>query len=439
MANDVRKILVLGAAGRDFHNFNCLYRDNDAFRVVAFTATQIPDIAGRCYPAALAGRLYPEGIPILEESEMEALIHKHGVDDVVFSYSDVSFQTVMQLGSRAMAAGANFVLAGSRPTMLPSSKPVVAVCAVRTGCGKSQTSRFVAEVLRNKGLKVAVVRHPMPYGDLAAQAVQRFASAEDLNFHKCTIEEREEYEPHIEAGSVVFAGVDYHAILKAAEAEADVVLWDGGNNDMSFFAPDLLITVTDPLRPGHETTYYPGMANLLMADVVVVNKVDSATPQDLDIVRASIARWNPKAQVVEAESDITTDQPIELAGRKVLVIEDGPTLTHGDMKIGAGYVLAKRGNAEIIDPSPYAVGTIRQTYEKYPHCKGILPAMGYSERQIRELSETIAATPAELILVGTPIDLSRLIQDSRPMIRIRYDLKPVRGPNLVDIVSNLSK
>jgi predicted GTPase len=435
MATSVRKVLILGAAGRDFHNFNCLYRDNDLYRVVAFTATQIPDIAGRRYPAVLAGSLYPEGIPIVEESAMESLIRDHGIDDVLFSYSDVSHQYVMELGSRAMAAGANFVLAGGRPTMLKSSKPVVAVCAVRTGCGKSQTSRAVSAALRALGLKVAVVRHPMPYGDLVAQAVQRFATTQDLIDHKCTIEEREEYEPHIETGSVVFAGVDYHAILKAAEAEADVVLWDGGNNDMPFFAPNLLITVTDPLRPGHETSFYPGMANLLMADVVVINKVDSAKPEDLATVRASIAKWNPNAKLVEAESEITLDQPIELAGVKTLVVEDGPTLTHGGMPIGAGFVLAKRRGADIVDPTPYAVGSIRGTYEKYPHCQGILPAMGYSDRQVQELAQTIAATPADVVLVGTPIDLGKLIADGRPMIRVRYELKQVRGPDLGDLVA----
>ncbi len=434
MANARKKVVIVGAAGRDFHNFNCVYRDNDAYDVVAFTAAQIPDIAGRRYPAVLAGRLYPEGIPIVEEAELESLIARHDVDDVVFSYSDVSHQTVMEIGSRAMAAGANYVLLGSRPTMLPSVKPVIAVCAVRTGCGKSQTSRFVAEALRKLGKKVAVVRHPMPYGDLAEQAVQRFATIDDLVKHKCTIEEREEYEPHIETGSIVFAGVDYHAILKAAEAEADVILWDGGNNDMPFYKPDLHITVTDPLRPGHETTFYPGMANLLMGDVIVINKVDSATPEALATVKASIAKWNPKAKVVEAESTVTLDRPMDLKGKRVLVVEDGPTLTHGGMPIGAGFVLAQRAGAVLVDPTVHAVGSIVATYAKYPHCKQILPAMGYGEKQVAELAETIRNTPADVVLVGTPIDLSRLIRDDKPMVRVRYDLKPVAGPSLADMV-----
>jgi predicted GTPase len=425
MANP-RKVLILGAAGRDFHNFNCVYRDNDAYRVVAFTAAQIPDIAGRKYPAVLAGRLYPEGIPIVDEADLETLIAQHHIDDVVFSYSDVSFQTVMELGSRAVAAGANYVLLGARETMVASSKPVVAVCAVRTGCGKSQTSRYVTEELKKLGKKVAVIRHPMPYGDLAAQAVQRFATVQDLVDHKCTIEEREEYEPHIEAGSVVFAGVDYHAILKAAEAEADVILWDGGNNDIPFYKPDLHITVTDPLRPGHETQYH----------VIVVNKIDAATPADLATVRASIAKWNPGAKVIEAESTITLDKPYALKGVKVLVVEDGPTLTHGGMPIGAGAVLAQREGAIMVEPLPYAVGSIKDTYAKYPHCAGILPAMGYGDKQVRELAETIRAIPAELVLVGTPIDLSMLVENpGKPMVRVRYDLKPVRGPSLGALVA----
>lgn len=435
MANPRKKVVIVGAAGRDFHNFNCVYRGNEAYEVVAFTAAQIPDIAGRRYPAVLAGNLYPEGIPIVDESDLESLIHKHDVDEVVFAYSDVSHQTVMEIGSRVLAAGANYVLLGARDTMLVSTKPVIAVCAVRTGCGKSQTSRFVAEALRSAGKKVAVIRHPMPYGDLAAQAVQRFATVEDLVAHKCTIEEREEYEPHIETGSVVFAGVDYHAILKAAEAEADVILWDGGNNDLSFYKPDLQITVTDPLRPGHETTFHPGMTNLLLADVIVINKIDSATPEALATVKASIAKWNPKAGIVEAESTVTLDRPMELKGKRVLVVEDGPTLTHGGMPIGAGFVLAQRAGAILVDPTEHAVGSILATYAKYPHCKQILPAMGYGDKQLAELAETIRNTPADVVLVGTPIDLGRLIQDSKPMVRVRYDLKPVAGPSLADLVT----
>ncbi len=425
-----KKVIIVGAAGRDFHNFHCLYRHEEAFQVVAFTAAQIPDIAGRTYPASLAGRLYPDGIPIVDESELENLIRKHQVDEVVFSYSDVSHQHVMEIGSRAIAAGANYVLAGSRPTMIPSRKPVIAVCAVRTGCGKSQTSRFVSAALREQGWKVAVVRHPMPYGDLEAQAVQRFAEPRDLDLHRCTIEEREEYEPHLENGSLVFAGVDYHRILEAAEAEADVILWDGGNNDLPFYRPDLHIVVTDPLRPGHETTYYPGMANLLMADVVVINKVDSASQEALQTVRDSIARWNPRAGVVEAESTIRLDRPVELKGRRVLVVEDGPTLTHGQMPIGAGFVLARREGAVLVDPTVHAVGSIQATYQKYPHCRQVLPAMGYGERQIAELAQTIASTDADLVLIGTPIDLGRLIQVDKPMVRVRYDLKPISGVDL---------
>lgn len=437
MAGHPRKVVIVGAAGRDFHNFNCLYRDNDAFRVVAFTAAQIPDIAGRKYPAVLAGNLYPDGIPIVEECELESLIREHQIDDVVFSYSDVSHQTVMEIGERAIAAGANYVLAGSRDTELVSKKPVIAVCAIRTGCGKSQTSRYITDILHKMGLKVAVIRHPMPYGDLAVQAVQRFASYDDLAKHKCTIEEREEYEPHIEAGSIVYAGVDYHAILKAAEAEADVILWDGGNNDMPFYKPNLFVTVLDPLRPGHEVGYYPGMANLLMADVLVINKIDSATAEDLEVVKASVARWNPKAPIVEAESVVSLDEQVELKGTKVLVVEDGPTLTHGGMKIGAGWVVAKRGGAEIVEPLKYAVGSIKATYEKYPHCAGILPAMGYSESQLADLNATVNKIPADLIIVGTPIDLRKLLKDDRKMVRVRYDLKPVRGPELADFVKKV--
>lgn len=437
MAVEPKKVLILGAAGRDFHNFNCLYRDNPAYRVVAFTATQIPDIAGRKYPAELAGELYPDGIPIMEENELEKIVAENEVDEVLFSYSDVSHQHVMELGARTMAAGAHYILAGSRDTMLPSTKPVIAVCAVRTGCGKSQTSRYVTEVLKKAGKKVAVIRHPMPYGDLAEQAVQRFASKDDLVKHKCTIEEREEYEPHIESGSIVFAGVDYHQILKAAEAEADVILWDGGNNDMPFYKPDLHITVTDPLRPGHETRYYPGMTNLIMADAIVVNKVDSAKPEDLETVKASIAKWNPGAKVVFAESEITLDEVIDLAGKDVLVVEDGPTLTHGEMALGAGYVLAKRLGANVISPFKYAVNTIASTYAKYPHCKEILPAMGYSPQQINDLNATVSAVPADIVLVGTPIDLRRLLTDDKKMVRVRYDLKPVSGASLDDLVGSV--
>jgi predicted GTPase len=430
-----RKVLIMGAAGRDFHNFNCVYRADKSYEVVAFTATQIPDIAGRRYPAALAGRLYPDGIPIHDESEMPDMVRRHGVDDVVFAYSDVPHAVVMDRGSKAIAAGANFVLLGARETMVASAKPVVAVCAVRTGSGKSQTSRHVCDVLGRAGLKVAVIRHPMPYGDLAEQAVQRFATMDDLVAHKCTIEEREEYEPHIERGFLVYAGVDYHAILRAAEKEADVILWDGGNNDLPFYKPDLFITVVDPLRAGHERTYHPGEANFLMADVLVVNKVDSASAAQMEIVRKSIADLNPRAKVVEAASEITLDGAPDLKGKRVLVVEDGPTLTHGEMTFGAGAVAARRAGAEMVDARPYAVGSIRATYEKYPHVRTILPAMGYSPRQVDELRQTIEATPADVVVVGTPIDLARLLPGTKPMVRVRYELRQVAGPALDEIVA----
>jgi predicted GTPase len=434
MATEPKKVLILGAAGRDFHNFNCVYRDNPAYRVVAFTATQIPDIAGRRYPAVLAGHLYPDGVPIVEESNLESIVREQGVDAVVFAYSDVSNEYVMGMAARVLASGANFVLLGPNQTALKSTKPVIAVCAVRTGSGKSQTSRAVAAAIRAAGKKVAVIRHPMPYGDLAVQAVQRFATIQDLVTHKCTIEEREEYEPHIETGSVVFAGVDYHAILKAAEAEADVILWDGGNNDLPFYKPDLDIVVADPLRPGHERSYHPGATNFLMADVIVINKIDSATPEGLATVRKAAAELNPRAKVIEARSDITLERPIDLKGKRVLVVEDGPTLTHGGMPIGAGYVLATREGAELVSPLPYAVGSIKATYEKYPHCSKILPAMGYGDRQVEELRQTIAACPADVILVGTPIDLGRLIHDPRPTVRLRYELDPAASRKLDDVV-----
>lgn len=438
MAVTPRKVLIMGAAGRDFHNFNCVYRDNNSYRVVAFTATQIPDIAGRRYPAVLAGSLYRDGIPIYDEFELEVLIRKYDVDEVVFAYSDVPHVLVMDRASRAIAAGARFVLLGPKETMLKASVPVIAVCAVRTGCGKSQTSRFVCDALSRAGKKVAVVRHPMPYGDLASQAVQRFASKEDLAIHKCTIEEREEYEPHLERGWVVFAGVDYHAILETAQAEADIILWDGGNNDLPFYRPDLHITLVDPLRPGHETTYHPGEANLLMAHVVVINKVDSASPEGLEAVRSSIARLNPTAKIVEAASEITLEPALDLAGKRVLVVEDGPTLTHGEMGFGAGVVAARRAGAELVDPRPYAVGSIRETFTRYPHIGALLPAMGYSERQMHELEATIAATPADVVIVGTPIDLAKLLKIDKPFTRACYELRQVAGPDLKEIVTEFA-
>jgi len=434
MAGVVKKVLILGAAGRDFHNFNCVYREDPETRVVAFTATQIPDIAGRRYPASLAGPQYPDGIPIEDEREMERLIRDLGVDEVVFAYSDVSHVHVMDRASRALACGADFRILGPRATELKSCRPVIAVCAIRTGCGKSQTSRYLVRVLRGLGRRVAVVRHPMPYGDLASQAVQRFASREDLDAARCTIEEREEYEPHLDQGAVVFAGVDYHAILRASEAEADVILWDGGNNDWPFYTPDLLITVTDPLRAGHERLYHPGETNLLMAHVVIINKVDSASADAIAAVRRSIAEMNPAAGVIEARSEISADRAVPLAGRRVVVVEDGPTLTHGGMEFGAGTVLARREGAVIVDPRPFARGSIRQTFERYPQMGPLLPAMGYSDRQIAELRESIEAVPADLVVCGTPMDLGRLLQVSKPVIRVRYDLVPVSGPSLDDLV-----
>ena len=429
------RVLIMGAAGRDFHNFNTVFRADDRYRVVAFTANQIPDIAGRSYPAQLAGPAYPGGIPIHEEADLARLVGELSVDQVVFAYSDVSHQFVMERAALAMAAGADFRLIGPRATMLRSAKPVVAVTAVRTGSGKSQTTRAVVEALGRLGKRVVVVRHPMPYGDLAAQAVQRFASYADLDRQRVTIEEREEYEPHLDAGTVVFAGVDYEAILRAAEREADVVVWDGGNNDFPFYCPDVYIVVLDPLRAGHELTYYPSTVNLRMADIAIVNKVDSATPEQLATVRANLARVNPKAVRLEAESVLTVDEPESVRGKRVVVVEDGPTLTHGEMSFGAGYVAAQRlGAAEIVDPRPYAVRSIADTYAKYPTTGAVLPAMGYGAAQILDLEETLNATPADLVLVGTPIDLNRLIRSLKPLLRVRYDLRFVEGPPLVEML-----
>ena len=430
----------MGAAGRDFHNFNAVYRNNPEYKVVAFTATQIPYISGRKYPASLAGEGYPDGISIYDESELERLIAEESVDQVVFAYSDVTFNYVMERANRVNAAGPDFVLMGADSTMLESTKPVIAVCAIRTGCGKSQTTRMVAGILRDMGLTAAVVRHPMPYGDLEAQKVQRFATVEDMAVAKCTIEEREEYEPHIVNGAIVYAGVDYHAILEQAQAEADVVLWDGGNNDMSFYRPDLMITVVDPLRVGHERLYHPGMANLLMADVVVINKVDSATDEQMKEMRASIQELNPKAIVIEADSKVSMDDPDMLKGKKALVIEDGPTVTHGGMGYGAGFVAAKRFNAaEIVDPRPFAVGSIKATFEKYSHLEKVLPAMGYSAQQISELEQTINNSNADVVVEGTPIDLTRLLKANKPLLRVTYDLDEKTSPGLNKIVNDFMK
>jgi predicted GTPase len=416
----------MGAAGRDFHNFNCLFRDREEFEVVAFTATQIPDIEGRVYPPEVAGPLYPQGVPILSEEVLEETIRTQNVDEVVFSYSDVSHQYLMERGSHVLAAGADFTLASARSTMLESSKPVIAITAVRTGVGKSQTSRYLSRLLRDRGFKVVAVRHPMPYGDLTRQIAQRFETYEDLDREECTIEEREEYEPHIDNGSVVYAGVDYQQILARAEQEADVILWDGGNNDTPFFRPDLHLTLVDPHRPGHEVSYYPGTVNFLMADLLLVNKVDSAEPEALAQVLESCRRYNPTAEVIQCRSAITVDQPELIRGKKALVVEDGPTLTHGGMTYGAGWIAAERyGASEIIDPTSYAVGSIRDTYAAYPNARRVLPAMGYGDEQIRELEATINATPAEVVVEGTPIDLRRVLATDKPIANVGYELEEV--------------
>jgi predicted GTPase len=419
----MRRVVIMGAAGRDFHDFNVVYRDDPQTTVVAFTATQIPGIAGRRYPTELAGAQYPQGIPIVAEDELEELIRREGVELVVFAYSDVSHEYVMHVASRVLAAGADFELLGLRSTMLASSRPVVAVCAVRTGAGKSQTTRRVGALLAEAGLKVVVVRHPMPYGDLAAQRLQRFASYADLDAQDTTIEEREEYEPHLDAGRIVYAGVDYEAILRAAEAEADVVLWDGGNNDLPFFAPDLHIVVADPLRVGHELRYHPGEANLRAADVVVINKVDEATPEAVVALRATIGQVNPRAAIVDARSALTLDRPIE--GRTVAVVEDGPTLTHGEMTYGAGIVAARRFGATPVDPRPYAVGGLADVLARYPRLEALLPAMGYGATQVGELEATLNAIPADLVLAATPIDLTRIMKLTKPVVRVRYELDEV--------------
>jgi predicted GTPase len=418
------RTIILGAAGRDFHDFNVYWKHRPDAEIVCFTATQIPDIDGRVYPPELSGERYPDGIPIHAEERLESLIAEHGVTRVTMAYSDVSHEHVMHLASRAQAAGASFTLLGSHLTMVPSSKPVIAVCAVRTGSGKSQTTRRLAEILKEMGKTIAVVRHPMPYGDLTRQVCQRFAEVADMDRHECTIEEREEYEPHIEMGNLVFAGVDYEAILRQAEQEADVVLWDGGNNDLPFYRPDLHVVVADPHRRGHETRYYPGESNLRMADLVVINKVDTADAEDVGALEQTIARLNPGAAVLRADSPITLADPDAVKGKRVLVIEDGPTLTHGGMTFGAGHVAARRGGAaEIVDPRPYAEGSIRGVFEKYTQITEILPAMGYGAAQVSELEATIRATPCDLVLVATPIDLGRLLTIDKPSQRVRYALK----------------
>lgn len=432
-----KKIIIAGAAGRDFHNFNVYFRDNDNYEVVAFTATQIPDIEGRLYPPQLAGSLYPEGIPIYAEQSIEELIKEHSVDQVVFSYSDVSHQYVMSMASLVMAAGADFRLMGSKNTMLKSSKPVVAVTAVRTGAGKSQTTRRVCDFLKEKGKKVVVVRHPMPYGDLTRQVCQRFANYQDLDLHKCTIEEREEYEPHIERGIVVYAGVDYSKILQEAEREADIIIWDGGNNDTSFYEADIYITIVDPHRPGHELNYHHGETNLRMADCVIINKIETADSSGIQIVRENIAKINPDALVIQAASPMSVEQSELLRDKKVLVIEDGPTLTHGEMPFGAGVIAAKQFGAKLVDPRPFAVGSILKTYEKYPHIGNLLPAMGYSEQQIKELKTTINNSDAEMVLIATPIDLGRLLDLKTPAVRLKYELQEIGEPTLENVLAKL--
>ncbi|GAP20240.1 cyclic 2,3-diphosphoglycerate synthase [Leptolinea tardivitalis] len=429
------RTLIMGAAGRDFHNFNVFFRDNPDYEVVAFTATQIPNIEGRKYPTELAGKLYPAGIPIYPESDLVKLIKKHNIELVIFAYSDVPHDVVMHKASIVLAAGADFRMMGPKTTQVKSIKPVISVCAVRTGSGKSQTTRRVSLILRDMGYKVAAIRHPMPYGDLVKQKVQRYASYADLDKHECTIEEREEYEPHIDNGVIVYAGVDYEAILRQAEQEVDIVLWDGGNNDFSFYVPDLSIVVADPHRPGHEYMYHPGETNVRSADVFVINKVDTADPQAVIAVRERLNELNPSATVIEAASPLYIDNPEAIRGKRVLVIEDGPTLTHGEMAYGAGYVAAKRfGAAEIVDPRPFAVGEITATYKKYPKTGPILPAMGYGEEMTRDLEKTIDRADVDLVVIGTPIDLNRVMKIKKPNQRVRYELQEIGKPTLEDLL-----
>jgi len=436
----MRRVLILGAAGRDFHNFNLVFRNKPEFDVVAFTANQIPDIAGRHYPPELAGSLYPEGIPIVEESLMEEAIRKQRVDIVVFSYSDVKHETVMHLASRAVAAGADFWLLSAEHTQLQASLPVISVCAVRTGCGKSPVSRKIAAELRSQGWSPVVVRHPMPYGDLVAQRCQRFVTMADLDRYECTIEEREEYEPHIAEGTTVYAGVDYYDILRSAEEDGDIILWDGGNNDTSFYRPDLDIVVLDPHRPGHELAYYPGEVNFRTAHVLIINKVDTANQDAIETVRRNIAQHNPSALVIETACRVGVADPERIAGKRVLVVEDGPTLTHGEMPYGAGVVAANRyGAAKLVDPRPYAVGSIKATFEKFPHLGKVLPAMGYSENQRHELQETIRRVPCDLVLVATPIDLTRTIHFDKPSMRVRYEVEAIGEPAITRLIENFSR
>jgi predicted GTPase len=430
-----KRAIIMGAAGRDFHNFNTFFRDNELYEVIAFTATQIPDIDGRKYPAELAGKLYPDGINIYAETELVDLIKKHNVSDVFFSYSDVPYDYVMNRSAMVNAAGANFTMLGTNSTQIKSTKPVISVCAVRTGCGKSQTTRKVVKILKDAGKKVVSVRHPMPYGNLVDQKVQRFAELSDLDKYNCTIEEREEYEPHIMSGSVIYAGVDYEAILREAEREADIILWDGGNNDLPFFKTDLLITIVDPLRPGDELSYFPGEANLRAADVVLINKIDSADAEDILHVRENIHTVNPDAVVIDGVSPIFVEDYDQIKGKRVLVVEDGPTLTHGEMTFGAGVIAAEKfGASEIIDPRPYTVGTITETFKKYNGIGSLLPAMGYGKKQIKDLETTINKTECDLVIIGTPIDLRKLIKIDKPALRVTYELQEIGKPDLLDVL-----
>ena len=434
------RVLIMGAAERDFHNFNVIYRNDPHSEVVAFTATQIPNIEGRRYPPELSGKLYPSGIPILDEADLSRLILGMKVDDVVFSYSDVSHEYVMHKASEVLKCGANFKLLGGKKTMIRSNKPVIAIGAVRTGSGKSQTSRRVAEVLTDVGRRVAIIRHPMPYGNLAKQKVQRFSTIEDLKKHDCTIEEMEEYEPHIVRGLVVFAGIDYGAILDKAEKEADIILWDGGNNDMPFYKPDLFLVVVDPHRPGHELLFYPGESNLLMADVLVINKVDTADPENVVTVKINIASVNPSATVIEGASPVKVEEPDAIKGKRCLVVEDGPTLTHGGMKFGAGVVAAEKfGASEIVDPRPWITGTIAETFETYPDIGKLLPAMGYGEQQIKDLESTINAADCDAVLIGTPIDLRKVLHIEKPSVRVTYDLKEIGKPTVAEVLTPFMK
>ncbi len=433
-----RKIIIMGAAGRDFHNFNTYYKNNEMYEVVAFTATQIPDIVDRKYPSELSGPLYPNGVPIYDESEITELIKKHDIDEVVFSYSDVSHEYVMHKASLVNAYGAAFTLLGTKGTMIKSTKPIISVCAVRTGSGKSQTSRKIVQILQNAGKKIVAIRHPMPYGDLVKQAVQRFADYSDLDLHETTIEEREEYEPYIDRGLVIYSGVDYEAILREAEEEADVILWDGGNNDFSFYKPDLQIVVADPHRVGHELRYHPGETTLILADVVVVNKITTTDYKNVVQLEENIRMVNPTATIVEASSPIFVDKPELVKGKRVLVIEDGPTLTHGEMKYGAGVVAARRyGAKELVDPRPYLVGSMKETFEQYPDIGTLLPAMGYFDQQLKDLEDTINNTDCDVVVSATPIDITRLVnvdQQTKPIVRVKYELEEIGYPKLIDIL-----